>query len=207
MSERFGAKHERREDVPEKLIVEVGSGSLPLFTDSQSEYRDTFDGSSARYIGIDLDFSELTHGKELQSRSDADAGRETNKNISYVQAKAEALPLRNESVDEFLLRNVLGDPDIPVEEKRKAINEAARVMKPGGILKIIEVYTPLMVYEDEMFEYIGGMEGRPFEELTEAEIERIPAVERSNDEHLSRDEAAADTFFGNQSFVRRYKRV
>lgn len=201
-------KFEKREQSREKLIVEVGSGSLPVVADKYGAYRDLFDeNTSARYIGIDLDPSELAHGKTLQERNDMEQQRAHNDRISYVNAHAESLPIQDASVDELILRNVLGDPDIPVEEKHAALHEAARVLKKNALLKVIEVYTPLMVHEDDLFTYMETMEGNPLVALTNENEDAISTRERSADHQLSRDEAAAHTSFGNQSFVRYYRRA
>jgi ubiquinone/menaquinone biosynthesis C-methylase UbiE len=206
MAER-GPKFERKEKLREKLIVELGSGSLPVVAEKTAEYRDLFDADkNARYIGIDLNHDVLSHGRALQMRNDAESGRPENDRISYVNARAESLSLKDASVDELILRNVLGDPDIPVEEKRATLNEVARVLKKDALLKVIEVYTPLMVYEDDLFAYIDAMDGHLLRDVS-AEETGLGETERRADAQLSHDEAAGVTWLGNQSFVRYYRRA
>ena len=50
------------------------------------------------------------------------------------------MPFRDASVSEIIFRNVLGDPEIL--DVRYMIKEAARVLKHGGIVKVIEQYSP-----------------------------------------------------------------
>ncbi len=203
-----GPRYERKETPKEILIVEVGSGSLPLFADVAREYREQFDANpDARYVGVDLDEAELRHGKDLQRSIDEADGRGVSEKIHYVAARADALPFKDGSVSELVLRNVLGDPDIPVEEKHAALTEAARVMRKDAVLKIIEVYTPLMVYEDDLYAYIDAMEGTPFVLVSKEELEALPPHEKAADHSLSRDEAAGITMFGGLGFTLRYRRT
>ena len=191
MSESFGRRFERKETPSEHLIVEVGSGSLPIFVDVAKVYREEFDRDPLkRYVGVDINVDELQYGKKLQETHDTSEDRALNDRIHYVQAQAEALPFADSSVNELILRNVLGDPDIPVEEKHAALHEAARVLKPGAILRVIEVYTPLMVHEDDLYAYIDDMQGKPFVLFTEADSEALPEHEEAADRSLSKDEAA-----------------
>ncbi len=208
MREGFHSKIERKETPEEMLIIEVGSGALPMFVDVSEEYRKQFDeNATARYVGVDLNIFELKEGRSLQERTDAEKGRAKNDRIQYVNAKAEALPFADSIANELVLRNVLGDPDIEVGEKHALLREAARVMKKDAILRIVEVYTPMMMQEDDLYEYIDGMEGTPFARMSDEEADSLPAHEQSADRALSRDEAAAYTLKFGTSFVLRYRRT
>jgi ubiquinone/menaquinone biosynthesis C-methylase UbiE len=198
MSEAFTSKFERKEEPREHLIVEVGSGvmgeeSEPAFWKKVSpEYWEWFENNlNARYIGVDVSGENL-----------ARATRETpaHDRISFLHARAEALPFADGSVHELIMKNVLGDPDIAVETKHAALKEAARVLTHGGTMRVIETFTPIMVHEDNLYQFIEDMEGSPFSRFTDDEEQALPYHEKSADRALATDEAAADTMKLGQSY-------
>ena len=78
------------------------------------------------YIGID---------QVSEQRNDA------REHVHYVKGRGEQLPVRDESMNEVVLRNVFGDPTIDAKVKEDMISEIIRVLKSEGILKIIEAIT------------------------------------------------------------------
>ena len=99
---------------PEKAVVDVGCGkgsTLELFR----EYGVT------NLYGVDLDFSLL---------AEAGAGRQR-----IVQANMERLPVRDSSVD-----CVISECAWNLSEKEQSLLEFHRVLKPGGMLAISDIY-------------------------------------------------------------------
>lgn len=205
MSEIIRRKIEQKEEPHEHLIVEVGSGILeesdePAYWNKVSpEYWEWFENTTnARFVGIDIREENLARAK---------AETPQHNRISFLRARAEALPLEDGSVQEMILKNVLGDPDIAVETKHAALIEAARVVKKGGTLRVVETFTPVMVHEDNLYAYIDDMDGAPFTRFNDEEDRTVSLHEKSADAQLMRDEAAADTMKLGQSFVIRYRRT
>ena len=83
---------------------------------------------NVRYIGIDID-AELLEWAETPP---------------HIIADARDLPLKDNVADEVLMSKLLCDMD---EGREEAIREALRVLKPGGILRIID-------YADEQMQSI-----------------------------------------------------
>ena len=106
-------------------IVEVGCGTGAMF----ASYR-----GDARITGIEPD-------AEFASRA-RDAAASRGRRITVVDARAEALPLANASMDAAVLALVL----CSVADVDAACQELARVVRPGGAVRLIEhVRSPRIV--------------------------------------------------------------
>lgn len=92
------------------------------------------DGALARLmtrLGASVTGIEPSENQLARARAAEPAGEE-----DYIQGVAEALPLPDASLDVAMFFNSLHH--VPVERQAKAIAEAARALKPGGQLCVIE---------------------------------------------------------------------
>ena len=102
-------------------IIDVGSGTGDLIDLILNKKKIN------SIYSIDLNDEMLQYGKK----------RFKNKNVHFVKANAENLPFKNnffEYIVSFCLRNVT---DI-----KKALNEALRILKPGGTFYCLEFSSP-----------------------------------------------------------------
>ncbi len=131
MSEHFEGGYnaiEKKEEPATKVFVEVGTNQLPVTFMAKREFKD-----NEMYVGIDTDAEMVRFARH--------ATRE-GQNATFIEARGEQLPLKNESVDEIFFGNVFGAPRIPEHKKAKFLDEAERVLKTGGSLVIKETNTP-----------------------------------------------------------------
>lgn len=150
---------ERKEFKPqeekEQIFLEIGVGRYPLVR-WQSFLEHLKENPKIHYIGIDIEESFLKLDK-LEIEGGFISLPELKKRIFLSVASGENLPLKDESVQEVFLGNVLGDPQfgyklerkllgIPFSEveriKIKMLWEIWRVLKPAGRLIILENATP-----------------------------------------------------------------
>ncbi|MFQ5467738.1 MAG: class I SAM-dependent methyltransferase, partial [Kiloniellaceae bacterium] len=83
-------------------------------------------GAGARVTGIDPSEGQIARARAAEPAGDED----------YVLAGAEALPLPDGSLDIAIFFNALHH--VPVPLQGQALEEAARALKPGGLLYIVE---------------------------------------------------------------------
>lgn len=109
-----------RELLPMKgrTILDVGCGDGALTRLLARE--------GAQATGIDIDATQLTRARA----ADPVAG------ASYTEGRGEALPVDDASVDAVVYMNSLHH--VPREVIPAALREAARVLKPGGTLLVVE---------------------------------------------------------------------
>ncbi len=140
MKEKIGPKNDR-EKYDKRIILEIGAGSSPVIRGIEREKKFEED-VEARYISVD----HFAYDTKKVSNP------EQRKKILNIQAHGEHLPIKNESVTELVMRNVLGDPTIDDGVKRAMILESIRALKKDGQLKIIEQITPevALKWKDEI---------------------------------------------------------
>ncbi|RJQ35273.1 class I SAM-dependent methyltransferase [Candidatus Parcubacteria bacterium] len=173
----------------EYIIVEIGSGASPYIDSPElsKEYIDKLkEDESIYFIATDDSGGSLGTGRNWFRLNDEMRERELEKTgrVHFVLASGHQLPFRDNSVAEVIFRNVLGDPEArkPLEMMR----EAERVLKVGGVLKVIEMYTPHIARQNMDF-------------LSRARsLERLPDAEKTGfvdetaiDEAMTRERAAA----------------
>src|SRR3989344_691145 len=138
------------------LIVEVGSGDSPFLVDAPEDYLTQFrNDPNARLIALDSDEGELDLGRERMRKKKDIRTMEAADRIEFRKAYGEQLPFENNAISELVLKNVMGDEEIFPGRKARMIDEAARTLKPGGILKIIEQYTPKEARKVDVEHYIS----------------------------------------------------
>ena len=109
----------------------------------------------ARVVGIDCSAEMLE-----AARAEEPAGDE-----HYIDGRGEALPLADAALDAVVYFNALHH--VPVERQGRALEEAARVLRPGGALYVVE---PLA--EGPYFELV-----RPIEDETEVRAAAYAALQ------------------------------
>jgi len=82
--------------------------------------------AGARVTGVEPAAAQLARARDAAAVADED----------YVQAGAEALPFPNGTLDIAVFFNSLHH--VPVELQGRALDEAARALKPGGVLYVVE---------------------------------------------------------------------
>ncbi len=195
---------ERRD---ERLIVEIGCGEQPFLQDASDEYRERFKNNPAlRYIGVDISEEALRTGREVSRQVDVRRGNATADRLDLVRASAESLPFADDSAEEVVLRNVLGDPDIDVEVKQRAIGEAVRILRTGGALRVIEQYTPMLVHIEDTLHYIRNLHGGIMEELTQDEENELPSHEKETDVLMTRHVKGVSYELSGTPFVARFRK-
>ncbi|MBI3627464.1 MAG: class I SAM-dependent methyltransferase [Candidatus Sungbacteria bacterium] len=119
---------------PRRVFIDLGTNSLPVTAMGSREFSE-----DETYIGVDKSRKYARQNQELAKDDFPE-----NENIHFLQADAKKLPVRNESVDEVFLGNLLGSSNISEEEKNKFLQEAKRILKTGGKVIVKETNTPAL---------------------------------------------------------------
>ena len=129
-----------------KVFIELGSGDIPVSWIGKKKFRE-----NKIYIGIDINPEDLNAARDMTAEK-----RKENKNVYFVRSDILELPVGNRSADEVFLGNVVGDPSIKNWEKDKFIEEAKRILKPGGRIIIKETNAPAdLRYLDKLIKRHG----------------------------------------------------
>src|SRR3989344_130686 len=167
------------EGVDPYLMVEIGASSTPLLRSAallSDVHRDLFRNQpNLQYFAVDIDEVELDRGqKEIATLEQA--GQLLPGQIRYVTVKEEdsTLPFENNSVSEVIFKNTMGAGYIKIQKRQEMLHEAARILKPGGLLKIFEIYTPpAATKEGGPIEYIRKNMTDVFEEPQVGDMDLI----------------------------------
>jgi len=103
-------------------IIDVGSGTGDLINLILNNKKNN------SIYSIDLNNEMLQYGKK----------RFKNKNVHFINANAENLPFKNDFFDKYIVSFCLRN----VTDIEKALNEALRILKPGGTFYCLEFSTP-----------------------------------------------------------------
>ena len=103
-------------------IIDVGSGTGDLIDLILSKKK------TNSIYSIDLNDEMLQYVKK----------RFKNKNVHFVKANAENLPFKNNFFDKYIVSFCLRN----VTDIKKALNEALRILKPGGTFYCLEFSSP-----------------------------------------------------------------
>lgn len=153
-------------------ILDVGCGN--------GHFARTMTKLGGHVIGIDPGEKQLS-----RARAEDVVGDET-----YMEGVAEDLPAENGSIDAVVFFNSLHH--VPVDQMTKAMEEARRVLKPGGVCFICEpiaagpMFEVNKIFNDETevrakaYESLKAAAGQGFEEVEETEYATVrvyPAYE------------------------------
>ncbi len=105
-------------DIVGKHIIDVGSG--------EGDVTREMTNAGAHVIGVDPNPKQIAKVASIEC-----VGDET-----YIEAPGEKLPFADASADIVVFNNSLHH--VPVEHQKKALEEAARVLKSGGSLFVAE---------------------------------------------------------------------
>jgi demethylmenaquinone methyltransferase/2-methoxy-6-polyprenyl-1,4-benzoquinol methylase len=104
------------------IIIDVGSGTGDIVNLILKK------NISNKVYSVDLNNEMLKHGKK----------KFNNKNITFVKANAENLPFSENHFDKYIISFCLRN----VTNIKKALQEAVRILKPGGIFYCLEFSKP-----------------------------------------------------------------
>lgn len=136
--DRWGLKEARPESEP-KIIVEIGCNNQPVVA---SPFRTVY--NNERHIGIDPEGEFSKKVAEIKTRR---AGRQNNFEYRVASFETELAKFNDNSIDELICHNVIGDPRFTEGEKSLdlfgvLIRESERVLKNNGKIIFVEDFTP-----------------------------------------------------------------
>jgi len=130
----FGIEHIWRNKL--KKIITKNGRILDLGTGT-GKFLDSIKRKKMNFVGIDFSFKMMKKGQKKRSY------------INFLQSEAERLPFKNNSFDyiisAFVFRNL--------ENMKKTVSEAKRVMKEKGKLIILEFYPPDNILYNKFFKF------------------------------------------------------
>jgi hypothetical protein len=126
-----------------KIILEIGTGANPAIGEG-GRYKEKLSEGNHIFVALDIDMLKLQKLKERMRWMDV---KDIQEKVLIVNADGKkGIPLRKNSVDEVILRNVLGDLNVNSSLDSKGIlpmiNNINQILKPHGRLVIIETLTP-----------------------------------------------------------------
>lgn len=119
-----------------KIIVDVGAGLSPL----SWYFSEIKELKNKTYLAIDVNDEYLRLNRD--AINSLKTFLEEPLEAFYLLAKGENILLKSGSVDEVFLGNFLGIPNLDEKIKLAVLGECFRILKPEGLLKVFENYTP-----------------------------------------------------------------
>ncbi len=115
-----------------RVILEIGPGPLPFYIDGERKI-----DKDEIYFGIEPNRKSAQWASEMVSAEDGEA--------TILRARGQELPIKNDYIDEVIIKNVFGEPEEKITITRLMENfakELQRVVKNGGKIIIVETNTP-----------------------------------------------------------------
>jgi ubiquinone/menaquinone biosynthesis methyltransferase len=116
-------------------IIDVGSGTGDITNLIHKIH------SAASIISIDLNFNMLKYGKEKENY--------ISNNIFWINCNAENLPFNNNTFDKYIISFCLRN----ITLVDNALQEARRVLKPGGSFYCLEFSTPVSPFINGIYNF------------------------------------------------------
>ncbi len=114
-----------------KIVLDAGCGT--------GKFLNVLENNASKYIGIDLSNNQLLKAKT----------KSISNNSEFICSNLSKIPLEDNSIDLIVSSWVLGTIT-DIEERNNAINELKRLLKPNGIIVLVENS------ENSEFEIIRG---------------------------------------------------
>lgn len=120
-----------------KIILEIGTGELPIVSHNSGIGKKIRDDAENLYIALEETRDIEESKKESQYRKWKGVH---DLRTLFIKGDAIHAPFKDNTIDEVILRNVVGDPDIKL--LHLIIPEINRILKRQGQMTIVELYTP-----------------------------------------------------------------
>lgn len=166
-------------EVADRTVLEFGTGKWPLFREPGTLY-----DPEDLYIGVNIDSRQHKHLAEMIERRDLRAYALQ----GYLEAGTlDQLPIPENAIDRIVMSNVLGEPNShhimhefkdservyrghsDTQAKLTTLQEAYRLVRPGGSLVVIETITPynrFTQYDDENIPVVELLHTAGFADVT-----------------------------------------
>lgn len=108
-----------KELVKDKIVLDAGCGT--------GKFLNVLENSSSKYIGIDLSNYQLEKARQKSKKSTSE----------FICSNLTNIPLNDNSLDLIISTWVLGTIT-DLDEREKCLNELKRILKPNGIIILVE---------------------------------------------------------------------
>lgn len=185
MIDRWKNDRDSVEKKREDLFIEIGCDFRTILEDFSPEYLQKFRlNSNLRYVGIDIDERSVQKSdKYFQENLAAKFGQEAAQRVSFVRASGDNLPFTDESTAEVVFTNLIGLSSVPIYTRKEMLKEAFRVLKPGGILKVVETISPAALRRDGLSTVIEDIFGAPMQLNRPRSIDAGLALSNEDETH------------------------
>jgi SAM-dependent methyltransferase len=145
-------KYEIEKEPTKKIFLEVGMDPYAMFTtddERDPKLAPVPVGGGKEWANDEVWIGIEKSGWNLRETRDRERLVAKKSNIQpgqmlYVSAEGQKIPLADHTVETVFFGNAFGDPGIEGDVKAKFLEEAKRVLKPGGEVVILETRTAEM---------------------------------------------------------------
>lgn len=150
------------EELDKYIVVEIGCGVRPsIINRLESEIKKFHENPNHWYFGVDVnegDVADAKEGLEFWKEENSSEGAER---IKFIKASGTNLPFKSATVSEVVFENVMGDPRIHVEDRKQMLQEALRILKEGGEMRMLEDTTPAVSQRQGLLKHAEELFGKP----------------------------------------------
>ena len=115
------------------IVLDVATGTGDVAFEIRKKYK-------SEIIGLDLSINMLEIAKQKAKNNNI-------QNIKFIEGDAENLPFENNTFDKLVISYGLRN----LEDTEKGIKEFYRVLKPGGIIGVLEFFQPKSTIISNLF--------------------------------------------------------